>query len=175
MLLPMPARPAAKIAPMRAQRTRRGFTTIELVVVIVILGILAVAVLPRLSDSDALRAAGFHDEVVAALRYAQKTAVSHRRLVCATVAPTTVTLTIAAANGAGACSAATLNGPDGNPAFARSLDAAAALSASPAGPIYFQPSGAASSDGAGTAVRDFVLTVTNTPQIVLTGATGHVE
>jgi MSHA pilin protein MshC len=144
---------------------------IELVMVIVILGILAVVALPRMSDSLTFRAASFQDQVAAALRYAQKTAVSHRRLVCATLSATTVTLTIAAANPAGACSATTLNGPDGNAVFAQSLDPAN-VTTTVVGPIYFQPSGIATSDGNGTTIANFNTTVTGMTAITVVGATG---
>ena len=62
-------------------RRTGGFTMVELVLVIIMLGILAVFVIPRM-DTSAYRALAFHDQTVAALRYAQKTATSHRRLVC---------------------------------------------------------------------------------------------
>ncbi len=150
-----------------------GFTLVELVMVIVILGVLAAVALPKLSGSSTFRAAAFSDEVRAALRYAQKSAVSHRRLVCASVASTTVTLTIASANPAVACAAA-LRGPDGNSAFARSLDAANAT-VSPTGTLYFQPSGVVTSDGAGTVVTDYSFTVTGMAAISVQGATGYVN
>lgn len=50
--------------------------------VLVLIGVLAVFVAPRLSTAD-FEARGFHDETVALLRYAQKTAIARRRTVCA--------------------------------------------------------------------------------------------
>jgi Tfp pilus assembly protein FimT len=150
-----------------------GFTTVELVMVIVVLGILAVFALPNLSGSSTFRAAAFQDEVAAALRYAQKTAVSHRRLVCATFTTTTVTLTIAAANPAVACGATTLNAPNGSSVFARSLDTTN-VTTTAVGPIYFQPSGIATSDAAGTTIANFNTTVTGMTAITVVGATGAI-
>lgn len=57
----------------------RGFTLVELVVVIMITGILAVSVIPRLVGPQAFQARGFSDEALAMLRFAQKTAVAQRR------------------------------------------------------------------------------------------------
>ena len=53
----------------------RGYTMIELVTVIVILGILAAIAVPRFFDAQVFEERGFYEEVAAALRYGQKIAV----------------------------------------------------------------------------------------------------
>ena len=53
----------------------RGFTVIELVTVLVIVGALAVFVVPRL-DPEGFDRYGFRQEVLSAARYAQKTAMA---------------------------------------------------------------------------------------------------
>ncbi len=52
-----------------------GYTLVELVTVIVILGILAAFAVPRFADHQVFEERGFYEEVVAALRYGQKIAV----------------------------------------------------------------------------------------------------
>lgn len=64
-----------------------GFTTVELVVTLVIVGILAAIALPRFQDTSAFTQLGFSDEVRAALRYAQKLAIAKRREVCVDFLP----------------------------------------------------------------------------------------
>lgn len=59
----------------------RGFTLVELVVVIVILGILAVVVAPRFFDRATFDARGFSDELAQTVRFAQKLAVAQHRTV----------------------------------------------------------------------------------------------
>lgn len=53
----------------------RGFTAIELITVIVIVGALAVFVIPRLNP-EGFERYGFRQEVLSAARYAQKTAMA---------------------------------------------------------------------------------------------------
>jgi len=93
----------------------RGFTMIELVVTIVIIGILAVNILPRWSGNSGFDDRGFRDSVVAGLRYAQKSAVASRRTVCAyfSMPPARVSFRISDVNGAADCTTGNvLAGPD---------------------------------------------------------------
>jgi type II secretory pathway pseudopilin PulG len=156
-----------------SERTARGFTTIELVAVIVLMGLLAVVLLPRLDSTTGQRGDHWRDQVLAALRAAQGTALSHRRLVCATVATDAVTLTIATSNPASAC-ASSLPGPDGNAAWARDTRGVA-TAVTPGGVLYFQPDGRITSDGAGSTAIDRSITIAGQTSITVVGETGHVR
>lgn len=151
-----------------------GFTLVELITVMILLGILAVVALPNLNQAQGFGATSFNDRVAASLRFAQKSAVAHRRMVCATVAADRLTLTIATAFGDVACPNA-LAGPDGANPAAVSPAANVTLTAVPAGPLYFQPSGAVTSDTAGTTPASFTLTVTGQAAVTVRGTTGYVD
>ena len=53
-----------------------GFSLIELITVIVLLGILGIVALGRFTGGDAFAARGFFDDTVSAVRFAQKLAIS---------------------------------------------------------------------------------------------------
>jgi MSHA pilin protein MshC len=53
-----------------------GFSLVELITVILLLGILGVVALGRLGNQDAFAARGFFDDTVSAVRFAQKFAIS---------------------------------------------------------------------------------------------------
>jgi len=71
----------------RSTRTARGFTLLELVIVIMILGILA-AVTAANFDQKSIDQTWFLEQVKSALRYAQKTAIAQRRVIYVVVNPT---------------------------------------------------------------------------------------
>lgn len=73
---------------------QRGFTLIELIMVIVMLGVLAIFAAPRMLNTGDFKARGFHDETLSLLRYAQKTAIAQRRTVCVALNNTGITLTM---------------------------------------------------------------------------------
>ncbi len=70
---------------MKVMNNQRGFTLTELITVIVIVGILSVAVLPRFAGTDAFQQRGAADQVKSALRFAQKAAVAKHASVSVTV------------------------------------------------------------------------------------------
>lgn len=76
----------------RALSCQHGFTLVELVMVMIIVGILAVFAAPRFFDADIFRSRGFADQVQASLRYAQKIAIAQRRFVCVTIAGNSLSL-----------------------------------------------------------------------------------
>ena len=156
-----------------SQCAQRGFTLPEVIAVLLLIGILSASAMPKLQGALSFRDDGWRDQVVASLHYAHKVAVSHRRLVCASVGAAGVTLTIASTNPATSCSTS-LPGLDGQPLAADSKGGAAA-SISPAGTIYFQPSGRASTDGAGSNAANRNISIAGLAPIVLVAETGHVE
>ena len=157
----------------KCSRFQRGFSLPELIAVLLLVGILSISAIPRLQDALSFRDDGWRDQIVASLRYAHKVAISHRRLVCASIAADSVSLSIASANPATGCNTP-LVGVDGQALAAESLGGSAA-SISPSGPLYFQPSGRVATDGGGSSVITRTITLVGQTSIVVVGETGHVE
>lgn len=147
---------------------------VELVIVLVLLGIISVFAVPKLMAAVSMRDDAWRDQVVGALRFAQKSAVARRRLTCVTITDTTVAVTSAATNPASACSTA-MPGPDGSTTFASASNSGAVTTVSPAGTIFFQPDGRVTTDGAGTTSASRTISATGVDDITVLGETGHVE
>ena len=144
-----------------------GFTIVELVVTLVVVGILAVTVIPRFANRADFDARGYFDATASILRYAQKSAVAQRRTVCVNFgANSSVTLTLNANFGA-ACNTA-LAGPDGTAPYALNAPPGVSFDAQPAN-FTFLATGAASQGQA--------ITVKGLPGRILTvwAATGYVQ
>lgn len=101
----------------------RGFTLVELIVVIVIVGIVALIAAPRFfaqADYDARR---FHDMALSAIRYGQKTAIAQHRNVFVVATAGSVSLCFDAG-----CAAAVPNPADGS-AFSVAAPSGVAITA----------------------------------------------
>lgn len=79
--------------------SERGFTIMELTIVMIVVGVLAAAAVPRLFSSNDFAARGGRDFVGSALRYAQKSAILMRRNVCVSITGAAISATFAAAPG----------------------------------------------------------------------------
>lgn len=64
---------------------QKGFTIIELIAVIMIVGILSSVAAPKFIGNDAFAARGAHGTLLASLRLAQKTAIAQRKIVYANI------------------------------------------------------------------------------------------
>ena len=76
------------------QDSQSGFTMVELIVVMIVIGIMAVVVLPRFDLLKGFDEVGYRDKLRATLEYARKSAVAQRRNVRVVLAGNSLTLTI---------------------------------------------------------------------------------
>jgi MSHA pilin protein MshC len=158
-----------------------GFTLIELVMTLIIVGILAFTAVGRLDFTSAFVQRGVHDKAISALQFARKAAVAQRRYVCVVASGTTLTFTIdsnvpestGTAFG-GTCPFATaLNLPakDGDCSGASAANSVcsrtgAALGSSPASFQF---------DAQGRASATVTITATGQSNITVEGETGYVH
>lgn len=161
----------------RVGDNQRGFTLVELIMVMVIVGILGAVVAPRFFDANVFKSRGFADQVQATLRYAQKEAIAQHRNVCVAVAAGTITLTIANASGASIPCGPNLALPAGGN-FITTPSAAITITLSPAAPatIIFDALGKPF-DALGTpSVVQKTITISGaTNNIVVEAETGYVH
>lgn len=171
-----PSAPICKLRSPPLQRRARGFTLIELIVVIVLLGILAVYAAPRMFDMNTFNSRGFHDETLALLRYAQKTAIAQRRTVCVTFTTNSATLTMASAAATTNC--ATPVGMTGTTQVTAKANVNYGTSALPAAPTAFNFDGLGqpiNTDGSGAAQPKQTIKISNAADVVIETGSGYVH
>ena len=116
-----------------------GFSIVELVITILIVGILAVAVVPRFFETSDFEARGYYDTVTNTLRYAQKTAIAQRRVVYAKLDTATGQISLCFANHATVACSSDVRKPTGETPYVVNVPSGVtlALSSAPANNTLF--------------------------------------
>ncbi|MBY0572431.1 MAG: prepilin-type N-terminal cleavage/methylation domain-containing protein [Undibacterium sp.] len=152
-------------------RRDKGFTMMELIMVIVIFGILSAIVAPRFANRVDFESVGFFDQTQNMIRYAQKLAIAQRRNVWVQISATSICLAYDGATPD--CSTAPLVlEPNGSVVYSMTapngvtFGAATSFSFSPLGRLATDPS---------VSIQVLQTGVGTTGTIVVEGVTGYVH
>ncbi len=153
-----------------SRTTARGFTLVELVTVLVMVGILSAVAIARFSAPSDFSGPAHAEEVRAALAHARRTAVAARRFVCVSVSGNTLSLTMDPAQPddrtTPSCSSANPVALPGRDATGELPSPTGVTTSSSPSSFHFKPSGEASAGAALTA---------GGVSVTLRAATGSVE
>jgi len=152
-------------SPPLPQRCQPGFTLIELITVMLIIGIMAFIVVPRLDLLRGFDEIGYRDKVKATLEYARKSAVAQRRNVRVTLAGNNLTLTIDNDVPEGGAAGTyprplVLPAPDSSCAATNQICAPSGITLAGTATLSFTPLGVPSSAGSYTVTGDAAQTIT---------------
>jgi len=150
---------------------QKGFTIVELIAVIMIIGILAAVAGPKFIGNDAFAARGAYGTLLSSLRLAQKTAIAQRKTVYANLNTTSRVVCIGYD---AACTSAVID-PATNAAYSKTLPNTVNLTRS-INPIIFTPSGKESANNTVTlTVQNNVVATEPTRTITIERDTGYVH
>ncbi|OIR07177.1 hypothetical protein GALL_107660 [mine drainage metagenome] len=147
---------------MMKKSRQSGFTLIELITVMIVLGILAVFVLPRFANVSDFNARGFLDETRSLLQFAQQSAVAQRRDVCVSFSASGASLSAGTSSACGT----PLTGPNGATPFTVTARSGTGYSTTPSN-FYF--------DALGKASAGQTITVTGSGSVTVEAETGYVH
>lgn len=118
------------LEPCSLPKKTGGFTLIELVVILVIIGVLAVAAIPRFFDRQSYEARGFYDQALSMARYGQKVAIAQHTNVFFNADAASNTLCLTYAADANCANPAGVIDPAGGNKFSKTAPAGVTLSTS---------------------------------------------
>jgi MSHA pilin protein MshC len=149
-----------------SQRGASGYSVVELVVTIGIVGLLAAIAVPRFMGASGFQSRGFYDSAKSVVRFAQKTAIAWRKdvFVC-------VTATDVSAGTAAGCATPIVNPVTGN---ALSATAPSGVSLTPAA-FSFDSAGRPNPNAAVTITLTSTIAGDPARQIVVERETGYVH
>jgi MSHA pilin protein MshC len=158
---------------MRRMFHSAGFTLVELVIVLVLLGILAIAIIPRAPSKGSLTLTGQAHQLASDIRYVQSLSMTRGQRFCFRLTPTGYNMTTTAAN---ACTATPTEHPAGR-ALPVSLDGLSVNSTLPAGDVIFNGKGAPYADATTALAANAVITLSGeggTKTVTISPVTGRV-
>lgn len=160
------------------RRRSDGFTMVELITTMVLIGILAAVAIPRLGSVSSFSERGFRDGVFTALSHARRVAVAGRRFVCVSIASSTVTVTRDV--GVDPETAASVNCTEAVPLPAQTAGCAGNAVCAPSGvsaggatSVIFDPLGRSITAPNTTAAA--TITISNQTDITVAAETGYVQ